>query len=190
MRFPQKLLTFAGLYPETKMEDIVYSNYTIDFARVALEYCAFVEKAKETNKETFVDNMTKVLPLLYLKASVMPEIKEDYESELGLKVTEAMYGLVQENIAGILGEDDLYLETFHPDIKLSDSPVAVKISENLADIYQDMGNFIGIFKNGQKETMNDSLLLCIENFKQYWGQFLVNALRALHHIKYNKEIEE
>ncbi|MDL2222991.1 DUF5063 domain-containing protein [Bacteroidales bacterium OttesenSCG-928-M11] len=171
------------------MEDIVYSNYTIDFARVALEYCVFVEKVKETDKKTFVDNMTKVLPLLYLKASVMPEIKDDFESDLGIKVTEDLYSKVQDTISELLKEDDLYLETFHPDIKLSDSPVAVKVSENLADIYQDLGNFIGIFKNGHKETMNDALLLCIENFKQYWGQFLVNALRALHHIKY-KEIEE
>ncbi len=171
------------------MEDIVYSNYTIDFARVALEYCAFVEKIRESDKKTFVDNMTKVLPLLYLKISIIPPIEVSYESELTPKVTEGMYSQVQANVAEILGEDDLYLETFHPDIKLSDSPVAVKVSEDLADIYQDLGNFIGIFKNGQKETMNDSLALCVENFKQFWGQRLVNALRALHYIKYKQNIE-
>ena len=172
------------------MEDIVYSNYTVDFARIALEYCVFVEKIKESDKKTFVDNMTKVLPLLYIKISIIPEIKEGYDSEMESKVTEGMYSQVQENVSNLLGSDDLYLETFHPDIKLSDSPVAVKISEDLADIYQDLGNFIAIFKNGQKETMNDSLIACVENFKQFWGQRLVNALRALHFIKYKSEIEE
>ena len=172
------------------MEGIVYSNYTVDFARIALEYCVFVEKIKESDKKTFVDNMTKVLPLLYIKISIIPEIKEDYDSDMENKVTENMYLQVQENIAGLLGNDDLYLETFHPDIKLSDSPVAVKISEDLADIYQDLGNFIAIFKNGQKETMSDSLVACISNFKQFWGQRLVNALRALHFIKYKSEIDE
>lgn len=171
------------------MENIIYSNYTIDFARVALEYCVFVEKIKESDKETFVDNMTKVLPLLYLKVSVIPSIEEYYESDLEVRVTESMYGEVQDNIAQLLGNDDLYLETFHPDIKLSDSPVAVKLSEDLADIYQDLGNFIAVFKNGQKETMNDSLILCIDNFKRFWGQRLVNALRALHYIKYTTTIE-
>ena len=171
------------------MEDIVYSNYTVDFARIALEYCVFVEKIKESDKKTFVDNMTKVLPLLYIKISIIPEIKEGYDSDMESKVTESMYSQVQENVANLLGNDDLYLETFHPDIKLSDSPVAVKISEDLADIYQDLGNFIAIFKNGQKETMNDSLVACIGNFKQFWGQRLVNALRALHFIKYKSEIE-
>jgi hypothetical protein len=169
------------------MEEIVFSKYTIDFARVALEYCVFVEKTKETDKKTFVDNMTKVLPLLYLKISIIPEITTDYESELAEKVNENFYAQVENNISELLGDDDLYLETFHPDIRLSDSPVAVKIAEDLADIYQDLGNFIAVFKNGQKETMNDSLVLCIENFKKYWGQRLVNALRALHFIKYKWE---
>lgn len=172
------------------MEEIVFSKYTIDFARVALEFCVFVEKVKESDKNTFVDNMTKVLPLLYLKVSIIPQIEDDYESQLESKVNENYYVQVENNISGLLGDDNLYLETFHPDIKLSDSPVAVKISEDLADIYQDLGNFIGIFKNGHKETMNDSLALCIENFKKYWGQRLVNSLRALHFIKYKTSIEE
>ena len=171
------------------MEETVFSQYTIDFARVALEYCVFAEKAKESDKKTFVDNMMKVLPLLYLKASIIPPITTDYESDLGVKVDENMYAQVETHISELLGDDDLYLETFHPDIKLSDSPVAVKISEDLADIYQDLGNFIAVFKNGQKETMNDSLLLCIENFKKFWGQRLVNAVRALHFIKYKSDIE-
>ncbi|GHV56330.1 DUF5063 domain-containing protein [Bacteroidia bacterium] len=171
------------------MEEVVYSQYTIDFARVALEYCVFVEKTKGSDKKTFVDNMTKVLPLLYLKASIIPKITTDYESDLEIKVDENFYAQVENTISELLGDDDLYLETFHPDIKLSDSPVAVHISEDLADIYQDLGNFIAVFKNGQKETMNDSLLLCIENFKKYWGQRLVNALRALHFIKYQSDIE-
>ncbi|GHV09921.1 DUF5063 domain-containing protein [Bacteroidia bacterium] len=171
------------------MEEIVFSKYTVDFARVALEYCVFVEKVKDSDKKTFVDNMTKVLPLLYLKVSIIPNIEENYESDLPNKVDENLYAQVEDNLGELLGEDDLYLETFHPDIKLSDSPVAVKISEDLADIYQDLGNFIAIFKNGQKETMNDALILCIENFKKYWGQRLVNASRALHFIKYKTEIE-
>jgi hypothetical protein len=172
------------------MEEVVFSQYTIDFARVALEYCVYMENTKKNEKKVFVDNMTKILPLLYLKVSVIPEIEENYDSFLDARIDENFYSLIENNISDLLGDDNLYLETFHPDIKLSDSPVAVKISEDLADIYQDLGNFIAVFKNAQKETMNDSLILCIENFRKYWGQRLVNALRALHFIKYKSEIEE
>jgi len=166
------------------MEEIVFSNYTVDFVRVAVEYCAFVEKCKASSKAVFVNNAVRILPLLYLKASIMPDNDDFYDSQLEVKVTEALYSQVQENVAALLGEDDLYLETFHPEITFSDTPVAVKVSEDLADIYQDLGNFIAVFKNGNKETMNDSLVECLRNFKEYWGQRLLNALKTLHHIKY------
>jgi len=166
------------------VEEVVYSNHTIDFARVALEFCAWVEKVRANDKETFIEQGTKILPLLYLKASIVPPVEENYDSDLEVKVVEETYAKVQTGVADLLGEDDLYLETFHPDMPYSDTPVAVTISEDLADIYQDLGNFISVFKHGQKETMNDSLAACIESFKEYWGQRLVNALRALHYLKY------
>ena len=171
------------------MSDIVFSKQTEDFVRTALEFCVLVEKHSQGRRDYFVDNMIKVLPLLYLKVSIIPAIEEDYDSDLATKVSEEMYNRVENSISNLLGNDNYYLETFHPDIRLSDSPVAVKISEDLADIYQDLGNFIAVFKNGKKETMNDSLALCILNFEKYWGQRLLNALRALHYIKFIDESE-
>lgn len=38
--------------------------------------------------------------------------------------------------------------------------------------------------------MNDSLAVCQEHFALYWGQKLVNTLRALHDVKYNQPDEE
>jgi hypothetical protein len=172
------------------MKDVVLSKYTEDFVRIALEFCVLAEKTGQDERDLFIGNIIKVLPLLYLKVSVIPSVTEDFESDLETTVTEEMYSQVENRISGLLGDDNLYLETFHPDIQLSDSPVAVKISEDIADIYQDLGNFISVFKNGQKETMNDSLAACIRNFEKYWGQRLVNTLRALHYIKYKDEIAE
>jgi len=169
------------------MNEAILSKQTEDFVRTALEYCVLVEKHSQGKRDFFIDNMIKVLPLLYLKISIIPPIEENYDSDFGTKVSEEMYNRVENAVSQLLGNDNLYLETFHPDIRLSDSPVAVKISEDLADIYQDLGNFIAVFKNGHKETMNDSLVLCILNFEKYWGQRLLNALRALHYIKYNDE---
>ena len=169
------------------MSDIILSKQTEDFVRTALEFCVLVEKHTQSGKDFFINNMIKVLPLLHLKGSVIPPVEDNYDSDLETKVSEEMYNRVEESISTLLGNENLYLETFHPDIRLSDSPVAVKISEDLADIYQDLGNFIAVFKNGQRETMNDSLSLCVRNFEKYWGQRLLNALRALHYLKYNDE---
>ncbi|MCL2650534.1 MAG: DUF5063 domain-containing protein [Candidatus Azobacteroides sp.] len=170
------------------MEEVIYSNHTIDFVKIAVEFCGWAENVRKIDKDTFIDQGVKILPMLYLKASFVPLIEEEYDSDLEVGVVEEMYARVQNGVADLLGDDDLYLETFHPEMQYSDTPIAVNISEDLADIYQDLGNFISVFKHGQKETMNDSLAACIEAFKEYWGQKLVNVLRALHYLKY-KEVE-
>ena len=54
----------------------------------------------------------------------------------------------------------------------------------------DLRNFIFIFRQGLNETMNDALYICRENFSMYWGQKLVNTLRALHDVKYNPDAED
>ena len=67
----------------------------------------------------------------------------------------------------------------------SDQPIKRCISEDLADIYQDIKDFIFVFQLGFNETMNDALVVCRENFGTLWGQKLVNTMRALHDVKYN-----
>lgn len=85
----------------------------------------------------------------------------------------------------ILGEDDTVLEAFEEDMKFSDTPIAVSISEYLADIFQDLYNFVHSVKDAPQSHINDFLCVCKENFDAYWGQKLCNALRALHAVKYN-----
>ena len=38
--------------------------------------------------------------------------------------------------------------------------------------------------------MHDALATCQENFRLYWGQKLVNTLRALHEVRYASTEEE
>jgi hypothetical protein len=165
------------------MEEVLYSDYTIELSRAALEYCRLMENAGKYGEAEFVDRTSKILPLLYLKVLLMPETEAYYDSGLENRVTEDLYARVADGVAGLLGDKDLYLETFHPDMPFSDTPVAVKISESLADIYQDLGNFIGAFQSGVPEVMNDALVVCLQNFSDYWGQKLVNVLRAVHQIR-------
>ena len=105
-------------------------------------------------------------------------------------VTEDTYEIIRLNIADIMAEKDDYLEVFLPDMAYSDQPIKKNISEDLADIYQDIRDFIFVFQLGLNETMNDSLAICQENFGMLWGQKLVNTLRALHDVKYNQEPDE
>lgn len=173
-----------------KENNPIYEHNTLEFVTVALEYCTFVETAGDTTLLDFVDKATKLLPLLYLKAALLPEVEENEEVEeedQEQAVTEDMYESVRNRIAGIVGEKDTYLETFHPDMQYSDTPIAAFISENLADVYQDTGNFISLFRQGNEEVMLEAIALCRTNFRLFWGQQLLNGLKALHAVRYDDE---
>lgn len=170
-----------------KENNPVYDRNTIEFVAVALEFCNFVETAAEKSLAGFVDKATKLLPFLYLKASLLPDVEPYEDAEPELSVTEEMYESVRNKLAALLGEYDSYLETFHPDMQYSDAPIAAFISENLADVYQDTGNFVTLFREGNEEAMREILAVCKENFRTYWGGQLLNALKALHAVRYNEE---
>ena len=169
---------------------VIFDNNSIEFVTVAAEYCGFIERSREVGKQSFVDTALKILPLLYLKASLLPECELMGEDDLETFVTEDDYEYVRRSIAKVLGAQDDYLEVFHPDMAYSDTPIKKCISEDLADIYQDLKDFIGVFQSGLNVTMNDSLCVCREHFAEFWGQRLVNTMRALHDVKYHSSSED
>ena len=170
-----------------KENNPIYERNTLEFVTVALEFCTFVETAGERELFDFMDKAVKLLPLLYLKATLLPEVEPDEDDEPELTVTEDMYESVRNRIAELLGEKDSYLETFHPDMQYSDTPIAAFISENLADVYQDVGNFVSLCRQGNEEVMLQSIALCRTNFQEFWGQQLLNALKALHAARYSDD---
>lgn len=165
----------------------VYERNTLEFVTVALEFCTLVEAPGKEGEFGFVDKTTKILPLLYLKAALLTEMEPDEEAEIELTVTEDMYETVRSRIAGLLGEKDIYLETFHPDMQYSDTPVAAFISESLADIYQDVCSFIFLFRQGNEEVMRESIAVCQSNFRSFWGGKALSALKALHAVRYDTD---
>lgn len=173
-----------------KYSQVIFDKNTVEFVTVAAEYCGFLDRARETKHADFVDTALKILPLLYLKASLLPDCERIGEDDPETFVTEESYEWVRRSVAEVLGAEDDYLEVFLPDMAYSDTPIKKCISEDLADIYQDLKDFISVFQLGLNETMNDSLVICKEHFEDYWGQRLVNTMRALHNVKYNPSDRE
>lgn len=164
----------------------VYSSNVIEFVTVAAETCLFLEHTTEFERDDFVQKSVKLLPLLYLKTSLVniPESVSDENVERF--VTEEDYRFIIEQVEAILGPDDSYLEVFHPDMALSDTPIAAFVSENLADIYQELKDFAANYQLGDEDIMNDALVLCLTTFGEHWGQKLLNALRALHALRFSE----
>jgi len=177
------------LFMENK-EQVIFSRNTVEFVTVAAEFCAYLERAESLRRKDFVDTILKILPLLYIKASMLPECEMMSDNEPETFVTEDDYEVLRYSLAALMGDKDDYLEVFMQDMQYSDTPITRLISEDLADIYQDIKNFVSVFQLGFDETMHDSLALCRDNFALYWGQTLVNTMRALHSVKFNPSDEE
>ncbi len=167
-----------------KDSQIIFDRNVVEFVTVAAEFCNFLEQAETMKRRTFVDTSLKLLPLLYLKAVMLPECEVMGEELPENYVTEETYEILRINLANILAEKDDYLDVFVQEMTYSDQPIKKNISEDLADIYQVIKDFIFVFRLGLNETMHDSLAICQEQFKEYWGQRLVNTLRALHDVRY------
>lgn len=171
---------------EKETKSVLQHKDVVEFATVAVEFTHFLEQANQRSCADFVTVALKLLPLLYLKASMLPVWEMEEEMELEAVVTEEDYNAIRFSVASVLGAKDDYLDVFVQDMKYSDKPVLKTISEDLADIWQDIKNFTEVFKIGLETTMHDSLALVQQNFEMYWGQCLVNTMRALHDVRYNQ----
>ena len=96
----------------------LYDKNILEFVTVAAQFCNMLENVTDFSRKDFLDKITKVLPLLYLKADLMPEY-EGYEGiSLEEFVDEDNYNIVRNNIAFLLGQHDDFLDVFVEDMKL------------------------------------------------------------------------
>lgn len=166
------------------MDSYVYGKDSVEFVTVGAEFCAFVERAGSVSRTEFINKITKLLPLLYLKASLITP--EDYYVDYPERfVTEEAYNEIRGAVEELLGIHDAYLEVFVDGMQYSDTPITAYVSEDIADIYQDIKDFLSIYRLGNDDLSRAALTECIEGFKEYWGQKVANVMRPLHSLCYS-----
>ena len=167
------------------------SNNQLSVIALANEYCQALELADSVEPKEFIDRMVRLLPRIYI--SVTDLNSETYsEPEYALDAVhldEAYYNRIRNNIAALLGEDDTYLETFHEDMKYSDTPIAASISESLADLFQVMFDFVEDVKNSEFDQQQEYLSQLRDDFSTFWGQILCNVMRPLNELA-NKDYSD
>ncbi len=164
---------------------IIYSKNVVEFVTVANEFCTSIENVSQFSPRENLDRLQKFLPLLYLKASVLPKTERVIDDELEKFVSELDYNMLHQKWLQLLGENDGFHEVFDPNIQFGEETMRASLSENVLDIYQDLKDFITAYSIGNEEVMNDSLAECIFHFEEFWGQQLVNVLRAVHMLLYS-----
>jgi hypothetical protein len=167
--------------------DPVYSRNVIEFVAVANEFCKYAEHASELKGDELLKIMQRILPLMYLKASLLPKFEPFFENGNEKFVTETDWTKIHETCKEKFGTANDYLEVFDEKLNEAEGPVISFISENMADIYQDIKDFILLYQTGTVEVMNDAVWECRMNFENFWGQKLVNTMRAIHKFIYSGE---
>lgn len=170
---------------EKGLNNLVYSKNVIELITVANEFCSFLERSEDMESSDFLGRLQKLLPLLYLKASLLPAFEKDSDDDLEKFVNELDYNLIQQKVLLHTGAGDDYQEVFLAGMQFSESALTASIAENMADIYQDMKDLVMSFRTLDEEVMELALSESQENFAQFWGQKLVNSLRAIHNLIYN-----
>lgn len=167
--------------------NIAYAPVTLDFVTISVEFCSFLERSESIQQADWIKTLLRILPLLYVKATLLPTVETLNDDYLETFVNEQDYLYVTNKVSSMVGEHDVYLDVFVEDMKYSDRPVSSFISEDVADIYQDIRNFVSVYQVGLEENMISALKVCTDNFRLFWGQKLVNVLRPLHAIVYKPD---
>ncbi len=167
----------------------LYAAPVLEFVQTSLEFCRTLEQCRNMERRRFIDVMRGLLAMIYLKATLLPETEET-EGYNAPAVTEADYDFVREGVAAVLGPHDDFLDVFVEDFKYSERPVLCTVSENLADIYQSVRDFVEVYRQGFDDASQLALFDVQASFAQEWGQKATNALRALHDARFHAAAEE
>ena len=98
-----------------KESQVIFDKNVIEFRYSSRRSSAlFLERAESMKRSTFVDTTLKILPLLYLKASMLPKCEMIGDESPETYVTEEIYEVLRINLASILAEKTIIWKYFYP----------------------------------------------------------------------------
>ncbi len=168
----------------TTDENLAQSKSVLEMITVAHEFCLFIEKVDSYPQEDVINYFQKIIPLLYLKGSLLPEIEVADNSYVERYVTAETWEIVFNELRNKLKPYDNYWV-----LEFSDDTEASKanIADNLTDVYQDLKDFVILYTKNTQTARENAAYECKLQFETHWGIRLLSALKAIHMFKYKKQ---
>ncbi len=160
-------------------EEAYRSNQVIELLTVANEYCLFLEKAQEYGKERLLDVVSKICPLLYLKGALLPSVASEDAAANERFVTQEQWQELFFVLNEILADDDLFWYA----MRESDGQyvlVKASLAEHLADIYQDMKDFVLLYQKNMRASKENAASEIRLLFSSHWGIRITQLQRHVH----------
>lgn len=166
-------------------QDNIHSKNVIEVITIANELCIFLEEIEKYEKQYICLYLQKILPLLYLKGALLPDIELSSDEANERFVTQEQWEIIYNAVKIKLGKDDLFLFIDYA-TKLDDENEKGSIAEFMADIYQDLKDFLLLFQKNTRSAQENAVYSCKELFEDNWGMKLINVHKAIHMLLYRK----
>lgn len=165
--------------------EIVKSRQVLEMITVANDFCIFTESVKGKELDEIIGYYQKVLPLLYIKGALIPEILPNDPSANVKFVSEEHWQEVFFALEEKFGNADKY---WFPD--QSNELMKESIADNIADIYQDMKDYVVLFQDARLASKENAVADLKYLFEVHWGLRITKAMNAIHLILFNEAIKE
>ncbi len=157
-----------------------------EFITMSAEYCRALNSIEQFTPYGFATFSLKLLPILYIKAFNLPTF-DDYDRDAVEKfVSEEEWTRVKIQLSKLFGKNDEYIETY---TRFGETQTE-SLSENLADIYQDLKDFVQLVSFGINDAIAEAVGEVKFNFENYWGQRLLNALKVIHNLYFDNKFSK
>ncbi len=164
------------------LHNYVYSSKMVDFVTISNDFCLYLEHLKEEEGKAFILQSVTHLSGAYAALLKLGETEPVLDSPGEPTVTEEEWSAIYKRIAILLGEYNDILRQAEEDEFDRSELVRHTISEDMADVYQDLKDFTVIYSRGIEELMNDAAWELRERFAEHWGKKLLRSLMALHEL--------
>jgi len=167
--------------------DITLSRNVLELVTIATEYCNFVENCRLLDKSTLVKSLKSFVPLLYLRGTLIPDIQPSDPDAAERFVNEEEWESVFKNLREKLTIDDEFwiLE----DQSENNEPIKASMSEFLTDTYQDMKDFVTLYKKNRFSSRENAVHDVKVLFENNWGKKLSIILSNIHSLQVKTVIE-
>jgi len=170
---------------DTAVHNFVYSKALVEFVKAANACCHFLEQLQGSEGKAFIASSVLHLSHLYALFVQVGDSEPVFDSPPEPTVTEPEWSALFHRIAGILGPHNDILRVAAEEEFDRSELVNHTISEDMADVYQELRDFTVIYSRGLEEYMNDAAWELKVRFAEHWGAKLLRALTALHQLHVN-----
>jgi len=161
-----------------------------DFLLASAEFCLILENTEEHSKQDFVSKLQKILPLIYLKVSLLPNYEDIVDSEIEKFVQETDWDYIRNKVVVKLGESETFVDLYTPETYESTEVDSASLSECITDVYQDLKDFITLVQVANEENIKTAITTLKYNFENFWGSRLIASLSVLHNLIYSNNLED